>query len=104
LVEVYRQKRDRMLEALQRHFPIEARWTHPAGGFYVWVTLPPTVDPNLLADLAREEDVDYVPGEACFCEPPATPGTYLRLSFSALTLDDIEEAVKRLGRVVKSLM
>jgi 2-aminoadipate transaminase len=104
LIEAYRHKRDRMLDALASHFPTEARWTHPSGGFYVWVTLPPVIDPAALSNLAREEDVDYLPGEVCFAGAPPTPGTYMRLSFSALPLDDIEEAVHRLGGVVKSLL
>jgi 2-aminoadipate transaminase len=104
LVDAYRQKRDTMLDALERFFPAEASWTRPAGGFYVWVTLPASVDPAALASHAREEGVDYVRGESCYCEQPSQPGTRLRLCFSMLRLDDIEEAVKRLGHAIYSFM
>jgi 2-aminoadipate transaminase len=104
LVEADRQKRDAMLAALERFFPPEASWTRPAGGFYVWVTLPASIDPAALAARAAEDGVDYMRGEACYCEPPAQPGTRLRLCFSALGLDAIEEAVKRLGRAIFSLV
>jgi DNA-binding transcriptional MocR family regulator len=104
LVEAYRAKRDAMLAALRQHFPLEAAWTRPAGGFFVWVTLPGSIDPAQLATLAREEGVDYLPGERCFAETPPQPATYMRLSFSNLNLDDIEEAVKRLGRTIRLMM
>lgn len=104
LVDAYRAKRDTMLAALQQHFPPQATWTQPSGGFFVWVTLPPSVDPAELANRARKEGVAYLPGEQCFAEPPATPATHMRLSFSLLSPNEIEEAIKRLGRIVHSLM
>jgi 2-aminoadipate transaminase len=104
LVDAYRAKRGVMLSAMEQYFPPEASWTRPAGGFFVWVTLPSSVDPAQLATLAREEGVNYMPGERCFAGPPPVEGTHLRLSFSNLKPDDIEEAVKRLGRAVRSLM
>jgi DNA-binding transcriptional MocR family regulator len=48
--------------------------------------------------------VDYMRGETCYCEQPPQTGTRLRLCFSSLGLDAIEEAVKRLGRAIFSLM
>ena len=45
LVDAYRAKRDAMLTVLDRHFPAAVQWTRPAGGFFVWATLPATVDP-----------------------------------------------------------
>jgi 2-aminoadipate transaminase len=103
LVDAYRAKRDAALEALDLYFPSGAQWTRPSGGFFVWVTLPPTVDPQRLADLALLEGVDYIRGERCFAQPPAMPCSYLRLSYSLLSPAEIEEAIKRLGRVIKTL-
>jgi DNA-binding transcriptional MocR family regulator len=104
LVAAYRVKRDAMLGALDRYFPKEATWTRPAGGFFVWMRLPPTVDPALLAARAREQGVEYLPGEYCFAQPPEVPGTYLRLGYSLISVPDIEEAVKRLANVVSELL
>jgi len=104
LVEAYRAKRDAMLSALERHFPAEATWTRPAGGFFVWATLPSSVDPERLVALAREQGVDYMPGEQCFAEPPAMPGTHMRLSYSTLSAPNIERAIERLGAVARSLL
>jgi len=104
LVDAYRAKRDAALEALDRYFPSTVQWTRPSGGFFVWVTLPAGVDPQRLADLAREEGVDYIRGDRCFAQPPAEPGTYLRLSFSLLSPGEIEEAIKRLSVSIRSLL
>jgi DNA-binding transcriptional MocR family regulator len=104
LVEAYRAKRDAMLYALDHHFPPAVKWTRPSGGFFVWATLPPSIDPHALVSLARAEGVEYLPGEWCFAQPPANPGTYMRLSFSLLSASEIEEAIKKLGSVVRTLL
>ncbi|MEO8288242.1 MAG: PLP-dependent aminotransferase family protein [Chloroflexota bacterium] len=104
LVAAYAAKRDAMLTASDRYFPPGVEWTRPSGGFFVWVTLPPTVAPDRLAQLAREQGVEYLPGEPCFAQPPAVPGTYVRLSYSLLGLADIDEAIKRLGQVITTLL
>lgn len=103
LVEAYRAKRDAMLTALEIYFPDAVTWTRPAGGFFVWVTLPPAMDTSRCPTLAREEGVDYLLGERCFSNPESG-SSHLRLSFSSLGLDEIEEGVKRLGKVLKSLI
>lgn len=103
LIAAYRMKRDIMLDALDRHFPSEAAWTRPAGGFFVWVALPPTVNSTELARRALEQGVEYLPGEACFAMPPE-PGTYLRLAYSLLPAPEIEEAVERLAGVIRTLL
>jgi 2-aminoadipate transaminase len=104
LVGAYRAKRDAMVAACERYFPEEVAWTRPDGGFFVWAGLPTSVDAGRLAGLAREVGVDYLPGEACFAQPPAVAGTYVRLSFSLLGVGEIEDAIKRLGRVIRSML
>jgi 2-aminoadipate transaminase len=102
LVDAYRAKRDAALEALDRYFPSGAQWTRPLGGFFVWVTLPSSIDPQRLAAEAAREGVDYLPGERFFAQPPAVPGTYLRLSYSLLSPEEIDDAIKRLSGVIKT--
>ena len=103
LVALYRQKRDVMLRALQWYFPPGVQWTRPTGGFFIWLTLPPHLNAEDLLDRAREEGVDFLPGERCF----ATPGTdrhTIRLAFSLPTPDQIEEGIKRLGDALKAMV
>jgi DNA-binding transcriptional MocR family regulator len=98
LVATYRTRRDVMLAALAERFPGDARWTTPAGGFYVWVTLPDYFDtPNLLA-AAVERKVAYVPGTAFY--PDGRGRQQMRLSFCYPTEDRIEEGVRRLGELL----
>ena len=54
LIEIYRRRRDVMLDALAEHFPREADWTHPQGGLFIWATLPDYIDTtDLLARALR---------------------------------------------------
>jgi DNA-binding transcriptional MocR family regulator len=95
LVDVYRRRRDAMLAALQKHFPADATWTRPAGGFYVWATLPAYVDTRALLAAAVERRVAYVPGTAFF--PDGRGKDQMRLAFCYPTETDIAEGVRRLG-------
>jgi len=98
LVDTYRRRRDVMLSALAERFPADARWTHPSGGFYVWVTLPEYFDtPSLLA-AAVERRVAYVPGTAFY--PDGRGSNSMRLAFSYPTEDRIEEGIRRLGELL----
>jgi 2-aminoadipate transaminase len=98
LVGVYRSRRDAMLTALSEHFPEEARWTRPAGGFYVWVTLPPGLDSSALLPEAVEHRVAYVPGTAFY--PDDGGRDRLRLSFCYPPEERIVEGVRRLGVLI----
>jgi 2-aminoadipate transaminase len=98
LVDIYRRRRDAMLEALPQHFPPEARWTTPSGGFYVWVTLPEYFDTQAMLAAAVERRVAYVPGTAFY--PDGSGHDKLRLAFCYPTETNITEGVRRLGELL----
>jgi DNA-binding transcriptional MocR family regulator len=98
LVDIYRRRRDAMLEALPQHFPPEAHWTTPAGGFYVWVTLPDYLDTQAMLAAAVERRVAYVPGTAFY--PDGSGRDRLRLAFCYPPETDIVEGVRRLGALI----
>ena len=98
LVETYRSRRDAMLEALGEHFPTDARWTLPAGGFYVWATLPAYFDSANLLAAAVERKVAYVPGTAFY--PDGRGRDRMRLAFCYPTKERIREGVRRLGELL----
>ncbi len=99
LCNVYRSRRDAMLEALERHFPEQASWTRPSGGLFVWATLPSYIDTSDLLAKALRENVAFVPGAAAFVD--GTRGSNsMRLNFSGSTEDEIREGVRRIGNVV----
>jgi len=99
LSEIYRRRRDTMLDALAEHLPAEAEWTHPAGGLFVWATLPDYIDTTDLLARALQENVAFVPGRAAFLD--GRGGSSLRLNFSGVAEDDIREGVRRIGKVVR---
>ncbi len=98
LIEIYRGRRDVMLDALERHFPDEAEWTHPEGGLFVWATLPDFIDTTDLLAKALRENVAFVPGRAAFVDGRGAHS--MRLNFSGSSEDEIREGIRRIGRVV----
>jgi DNA-binding transcriptional MocR family regulator len=98
LVEIYRNRRDAMLAALDAHFPAEASWTTPHGGFYVWASLPRYFDATAMLAAAVERLVAYVPGTAFYADGQGRDR--MRLSFCYPTEDAINEGVRRLGSLL----
>jgi 2-aminoadipate transaminase len=99
LIDIYRLRRDVMLDALADNFPREATWTHPQGGLFIWATLPDYIDTTDLLARALEENVAFVPGRAAYLD--GRGGSELRLNFSGVGEDDIREGVRRIGEVVR---
>jgi 2-aminoadipate transaminase len=98
LVEIYRSRREAMLDALERHFPSQAEWTRPEGGLFVWATLPDYIDTTDLLAKALRENVAFVPGRAAYVD--GRGASSMRLNFSAFSEDELREAIRRIGRVV----
>ena len=86
---------------LERHLPAGCDWTEPTGGFLTWVTLPEGLDAIALRPAATAAGVAYVPGRPFYADD-AAGARELRLSFSALSEPDLEEAARRLGAVVRN--
>jgi 2-aminoadipate transaminase len=99
LTEIYRARRDTMLDALAEFFPPEAEWTRPAGGLFIWVTLPDFIDTTDLLARALRDNVAFVPGEAAYLDGRGRSS--MRLNFSGSNGDAIREGVRRIGKVVK---
>jgi 2-aminoadipate transaminase len=105
LIAIYRAKRDAMLESLEEHVGREegAWWSRPAGGFFIWVRLPASVDPAELADACAARGVAYVPGPAFFSNWQADwpeADRFIRLAFSYAQPDEIREGIAQLGRAM----
>jgi 2-aminoadipate transaminase len=98
LTELYRRRRDTMLDALAEHFPAEATWTRPEGGLFIWATLPDYIDTTDLLARALRDNVAFVPGRAAYLD--GRGGSSMRLNFSGVGEDDIREGVRRIGKVV----
>jgi 2-aminoadipate transaminase len=99
LIDIYRRRRDVLLDALAEHFPREAEWTHPQGGLFIWATLPDYIDTTDLLARALQDHVAFVPGRAAYVD--GRGGSSMRLNFSGVGVDDIREGMRRLGEVVR---
>jgi 2-aminoadipate transaminase len=98
--ELYRERRDAMLQALTAHFPPGSHWTRPDGGFYVWLTLPEGLDSQAMLPRAVTARVAYVPGTAFFADGFGTRS--MRLSYCYPTPERIDEGIRRLAGVVEA--
>ncbi|MEY3959688.1 MAG: hypothetical protein RIR14_342 [Pseudomonadota bacterium] len=97
----YMARRDHLLAALAREMPEGVEWTKPEGGMFVWVTLPAGMDgADLLAQSLKTERVAFVPGRAFYAD--GSNGNTLRLSFSCANEAQIDEGMKRLGRLIRT--
>lgn len=100
IVPVYRARRDAMLKALDAHFPAGTKWTRPAGGMFIWVDLPGSVDAARLLETALDEiRVAFVPGTAFHADRSGK--STLRLSFSTSDTPQIEAGIERLGQLLR---
>jgi D-alanine-D-alanine ligase len=96
--ELYRERRDAMLESRADLMPADCRWTRPGGGFYVWLQLPPGVNSKAMLPRAMSSRVAYVPGTGFYAD--GSGGDHLRLSYCFPEPDRIREGVRRLAEVV----
>jgi len=95
----YCERRDALLRAMERHFPMGVTWTRPRGGFSSWVTLPPGTSVIELYLSAIGRGVAFTPGEVFSPTPEATP--HLRLCFGAEPPERLAEAVATIGSLLR---
>ena len=97
----YRERRDALMAALERQLAGEYRAEAPNGGHHVWVTLTRPLDERSLYSEALRHGVTFTPGGAVTVERRSQ--TSLRLSFSLLDPEELDEGVRRLGRAIRAL-
>lgn len=100
--QVYKERRDVMLAAMDAYFPPEVTWTRPAGGLFLWATFPEWLDAAEVLKTAIEHKVAFVPGAAFHPNAAAGVGhNTCRINFSNACPEQIEIGIERLGRVLK---
>ncbi|MDD2858083.1 MAG: PLP-dependent aminotransferase family protein [Candidatus Nanopelagicales bacterium] len=97
--ELYRERRDALLESLEQLMPQGTTWTTPAGGFYSWVTLPEGLDAKAMLPRAVAALVAYVPGTGFYVD--GSGHEHMRLSYCYPEPDRIREGVRRLAGVIE---
>jgi 2-aminoadipate transaminase len=97
--DVYRHRRDTMLDSLTEHMPEEVKWTRPEGGLFLWATLPEAIKTRDFFHTALDKNVAFVPGESFFAEGGGE--NTMRLNFSNAKPEMINEGIGRLSTVIK---
>ena len=97
--DALRARRDAVVTALERELP-EARFARPEGGYFMWVELPEAVDVAELEKAAKERDVVFVKGTDFLLEGGRNT---LRLAYSGVTPEQIDEGITRLADAMRSL-
>ncbi len=91
-----------MTGALSAHMPEGTTWTTPRGGFYVWLTAPDGVDTVALSAAAAARKVAYVPGRPFY--PGDAGTTQIRVAYSRVADEFIDEGVRRIGEVLRTAL
>ena len=102
LTQIYRDRRDTMLDALAEHFPPQAQWTRPGGGLFIWATLPDFIDTTDLLARCLRDNVAFVPGEQAYLDGRGRNS--MRLNFSISDEETIQEGIRRIGAVLEELV
>jgi 2-aminoadipate transaminase len=97
---LYARRAALMAEALSAHMPDGTTWTTPQGGFYIWLTAPEGVDTVELSASARARKVAYVPGRPFY--PGDAGARQIRLAYSRVADELIDEGVRRIGEVLRT--
>jgi len=97
----YARRSATMLSTLESTMPEGVSWTRPDGGFFTWLSAPLGTDTTKLAPLAANNGVTYVPGQ--LFDPEGVKNHQMRLSFSCVSEQQIEEGVRRLSTLLTPL-
>lgn len=105
LCDIHRERRDAMIESIDRYFPQGTKRTFPDGGLFTWVELPGGINTTELLKEATSNPavkVAYVAGEGFFTEGNGKGSNAMRMSFSAVSPEKIRVGVERLGELIQS--
>ncbi|WP_432662029.1 PLP-dependent aminotransferase family protein [Wukongibacter baidiensis] len=100
--ELYKGRRDLMLETMKEHFPEEVKYTHPEGGLFTWAVLPEHINARELMTKALERNVAFVPGGSFF--PNGGNENTMRINYSNMPEERIVEGIKILGEVIREAL
>lgn len=102
ITRIVREKRDRLLAALERHMGDLCTWSRPAGGYFIWVRVPDGCDVTRLDELATAAGIVYGMGQAFHYAGESVP--FFRLSFGYPSLEEIETGIETMARCVREAM
>ena len=102
LTGIYRARRDVMISAMAEYFPHGATWNKPAGGLFIWATMPDVLSTEDLLAKALSRNVAFVPGPNAYVD--GRGASSMRLNFSGVKEDEIIEGIRRIGQVAREML
>ena len=101
IIQVYRQRRNAILDAMESYFPDDIKFNRPQGGLFTWVELPQHVKAVELLQSCLQQDVAFVPGDSFF--PNRIVENTFRLNYSNMPEERIFEGIQRLAKAIKQV-
>lgn len=102
--QIYRERRDVMLQTMKESFPPQVTWTRPQGELFLWVTLPEGLDSENILQTALRHNVSFVPGTSFYANGEEDGRRHMRLNFSNASPEHIREGISRLSLAIESQM
>jgi DNA-binding transcriptional MocR family regulator len=100
VLPIYAERRNALVSAMQANLPPAAHWTHPAGGFCTWLTLPRHRGLADLVRLMQGEGFELAPGEAFLAQ--GSSDVHVRICFGNLPPDALRRSMRALGGVLRT--
>jgi len=101
-IELYRSRRDHMLECFNKYMPEGVSWTKPEGGLFLFLKLPEEMNADEVFDLAVKNNVAFVKGSVFHCNDCGK--NTMRINFSYCNKETITTGIKRLSGVISDYM
>lgn len=96
---IYKEKKDYMIECIEKYFPSSIKHTDPDGGLFIWCELPEGIDAAALLPDAINKNVAYVAGRDFFAD--GSGSNTFRLNYSNASREQIEKGIKALGELFR---
>lgn len=100
--QIFRARRDAMVDAIHRHLPKGVSFEIPKGGLFIWLQLPKALSSKSLLSIACKEGAAFSPGASFFIDGESGDD-WMRLNFASQPVEDIEEGIKRLGAALRRM-
>ena len=101
-INMYRRRRDIMLDSFNKYMPAGVSWTHPEGGLFLFITLPESMNADEVFKYAVDKNVAFVKGSVFYCND--TGRNTMRINFSFPDEDQIEVGIERLAGVIRDML
>ena len=101
LIKAYRIRRDAAIAALEQYAPDEVYWTMPAGGYYIWVSLPDGVRSLDVLESCRSQGVTFMPGSVF--DVDEMDDSHIRLNFVRPDAADIDTGIRIIGETIAQM-